>query len=184
MNIGQIIQYATLVSLVMGVLGVVVAVLNNRVQVKTQVFVALYAHYHELLKNSSERFWLTVPLGTELPERTEDVIISMRRFCTLVSLTYLLFREDRIPKRMWELMLRSAEGRFRTPLFMREWEHLKGEFEAFPEFVALVTSVHRDADHYMETGPPTLITLQMSKDSPPICMGRAIDKNCLQRGKP
>ena len=124
MSVGEVIQYATLFSLLIGGLGLVVAVLIHRVQLKTQIFLALYAQYDELLKNSSARFWLSVPSGTELPERTEDVIISMMRFCTLVSLTYLLFREHRIPKRMWELMLRSAERRFRSPLFMREWQHL------------------------------------------------------------
>ena len=143
MHIGQMIQYATLVSMLMGGFGLVVAVLIHRVQLKTQIFLALYAQYDELLKNSSTQFWLSVPPGTELPERTEDVVISMMRFCTLVSLTYLLFREHRIPKRMWELMLRSAERRFRSPLFMREWKHLRDEFESFPEFVALVTSLHR-----------------------------------------
>jgi hypothetical protein len=127
----------------MGSFGLVVAVLIHRVQLKTQIFLSLYAQYDELLKNSPTRFWLSVPPGTELPERTEDVVISMMRFCTLVSLTYLLFREHRIPKQMWELMLRSAERRFRSPLFMREWEHLRDEFESFPEFVTLVTSFHR-----------------------------------------
>jgi hypothetical protein len=127
----------------MGGLGLVVAVLIHRAQLKTQIFLALYAQYDELLKNSSTRFWLSLPPGTELPERTEDVVISMMRFCTLVSLTYLLFREHRIPKQMWELMLRSAERRFRSPLFMREWEYLRDEFESFPEFVTLVTSFHR-----------------------------------------
>jgi hypothetical protein len=143
MHIGQIIQYAALFPLLMGSFGLVVAVLIHRAQLKTQIFLALYAQYDELLKNSSTRFWLSVPPGTELPERTEDVVISMMRFCTLVSLTYLLFREHRIPKQMWELMLRSAERRFRSPLFMREWEHLRDEFESFPEFVTLVTSFHR-----------------------------------------
>ena len=143
MNIAQVIQYATVFSLLMGGVGLVVAVLNHREQVKTQNFLAMSAQYDELLKNSSAEFWLSVPLGAELPERTDDLIISMLRFCTLVSLTYLLFREHRIPKRMWELMLRSAERRFRSPLFVREWEHLRTEFESFPEFVALVTSVHR-----------------------------------------
>ena len=99
MNIGKIIQYATLLSLLIGGFGLVVAVLIHRVQLKTQIFLALYAQYDELLKNSSARFWLSVP-GIELPERTEDVTISMMRFCTLVSLTYLLFREHRIPNRM------------------------------------------------------------------------------------
>jgi hypothetical protein len=132
----------------MGGLGLVVAILNHREAVKTQIFLAVSARYDELLKNTSAQLWLNVPPGQELPERTDDLVTSMLRFCTLVSLTYLLFLEHRIPKRMWELMLRSAERRFRSPLFMREWEHLRTEFEAFPEFIGLVTSVHRMPTHF------------------------------------
>ena len=142
MTFEHAIQYATLLSLLIGGLGVVVAVLNHRVQLKTEIFLAMSAQYDELLKNSSAEFWLSAPLGTDLPERTDELMISMLRFCTLVSLTYLLFREHRIPKRMWELMFRSADRRFRSPLFVREWEYLRTEFESFPEFVALVASVH------------------------------------------
>ena len=69
MNFGHAIQHATLLSLLMGGLGVVVAVLNHRVQVKTQIFLAMSAQYDELLKNSSAVFWLSVPVGTELPRR-------------------------------------------------------------------------------------------------------------------
>jgi hypothetical protein len=142
MYTGHILQYATFLSLLMGCLGLVVAVLNHREAVKTQIFLAMSARYDELLKDTSAQLWLNMPSGTELPERTDDLVTSMLRFCTLVSLTYLLFREHRIPKRMWELMLRSAERRFRSPLFMREWGYLRNEFESFPEFVTLVTSVH------------------------------------------
>ena len=56
----------------MGGLGLVVAVLNHREQVKTQIFLAMSAQYDELLKNSSAEFWLSVPPGTELPERTDE----------------------------------------------------------------------------------------------------------------
>ena len=145
MHIEHIIRYGTLLSLLMGGVGLAIAVMNRREQVKTQIFLAMSARYDELLKSSSAGFWLSVPPGTELPGRTDDLTISMLRFCTLVSMTYLLFLERRIPKRMWELMLHSAERRFRSPLFMREWEHLRTEFEAFPEFVTLVTSVHHMA---------------------------------------
>jgi hypothetical protein len=167
MYIGQIIQYATLLSLLMGGLGLVVAVMNHREQVKTQIFLAMSAQYDELLKNSSAEFWLSMPHGTELPERTDDLIISMLRFCTLVSLTHLLYLERRIPKRMWELMLRSAERRFRSPLFMREWEHLRTEFESFPEFVALVTSVHRMPIHIENPGAGTVLLAQKGGNQPP-----------------
>jgi hypothetical protein len=167
MNFGHIIQYATLLSLLMGGVGLVVAVLIHREQVKTQIFLAMSAQYDELLKNSSAKFWLSVPLDTELSERTDDLIISMLRFCTLVSLTYLLFREHRIPKRMWELMFRSAERRFRSPLFVREWEHLRTEFESFPEFVALVASVHHMPPRTENLGPgPVLPARKEGHQSP------------------
>jgi hypothetical protein len=150
MNIEHILQYATLLSLLMGGLSLAVAVVIHREQAKTQIFLAMSAQYSELLKNSSAGVWLSVAPCTELPERTDDLIISMLRFCTLVSMTYLLFLERRVPRRMWELMLRSAERRFRSPLFMREWEYLRAEFEAFPEFITLVASVHRENG---STGP-------------------------------
>jgi hypothetical protein len=161
MHFGQVIQYATLLSLLMGGLGLVVAVMIHREQLKTQIFLALSAQYDELLKESSSSLWISSQSGTELPERTDDLVISMLRFCTLVSLTHLLYREGRIPKRMWELMLRSAERRFRSPLFMREWEHLRAEFESFPEFVTLVTSVHRTPSR-IETRRPGNSRLQIS----------------------
>ena len=160
MNIGHVIQYTTLLSLLMGGLGVVVAVVSHREQVKTQIFLALLAQYDELLKGSSSGLWLNWQHGPELPERTDDLTISMLRFCTLVSLTHLLYRERRIPKRMWELMLRSAERRFRSPLFVREWEHLKTEFESFPEFVALVASVHHMPSHTENLGPGPVLPAQ------------------------
>ena len=139
---GPILQYATLFSMMMGGLGLIVAIFIHRAQVKTQIFLAVSARYDELLTNSSAALWASFSPCTTLPERTDELIISMMRFCTLVSLTYLLFREHRISKRMWELMLRSAERRFRSPLFVREWEQLRTEFESFPEFIDLVTSVH------------------------------------------
>lgn len=142
MYIENIIQYATLFSALIGSLGLAVAFFIHREQVKTQIFLALSARYDELLHSSSTGVWMSVPLeGAVLPERTHEVTVAALRFCTLVSLTYFLFLDRRIPKRMWHLMLRSAERKMRTRWFVREWQHLRSEFESFPEFVELVASV-------------------------------------------
>lgn len=142
MNVGRVIHVATLVSLLIGGLGLIVAILNHRDQVKTQIFLAWSARYDELLQHASSALWISCS-RTQSSERRDDVIISMMGFCTLVSLTYFLFRQHRISKQMWNLMRRSAERRFQKPAFVREWEHLRAEFEAFSEFVPLVTSTHR-----------------------------------------
>ena len=140
MSAGNLLQYATLISMFIGGMGVCVAFLTHRTQVKTQIFLALYAQYDELLKSSSSQLWLSSPVESAGPEQREAAVTFAMRFCTLVSLTYLLYCQRRIPKRMWELMLRSAERRFRHPLFLREWAHLATEFESFPEFVELVAT--------------------------------------------
>jgi hypothetical protein len=136
-----ILQYAALISMMIGAISVALAFFIHRETVKTQIFLALSARYDELLHTSAADFWSTAASGTILPEPSEHLRISALRFCTLVSLAYYLFRERRIPKRMWQLMLSSAKRRMRTPLFLREWEQLRTEFESFPEFVALVSSV-------------------------------------------
>jgi len=141
MNPGSILQYAALLSLLIGGVSVGVALLTHRDQVKTQIFLELSARYDGLMQSSAAGLWANWRPGTIVRERGDDSTISALRFCILVSLTYFLFRERRIPKRMWLLMLRSAERRMRSPLFVREWEDLKPEFESFPEFVALVASV-------------------------------------------
>jgi hypothetical protein len=144
MHPASILQYAALLSFLVGGLSVAVAVIIHRDQVKTQVFLAVSARYDELMRSSAADLWTNSRPETILPERGHDLTISALRFCILVSLTYFLFRERHIPKRMWLLMLRSAERRMRSSLFVREWEHLKAEFESFPEFVELVTSVQME----------------------------------------
>ena len=148
MNVQQILQYATLFSVLVGSLGLAVAFFIHREQVKTQIFLALSGRYDELLHSSSADVWLSIPhQEAGIPEPSRDVTIAALRFCTLVSLTYFLFLERRISKRMWHLMLRSAERRMRSAWFGREWEHLQIEFESFPQFLELVTSVRRGAKH-------------------------------------
>ncbi len=141
MNIQPFIQYATLISVLVGGLGLAVAFFIHRDQVRTQVFLALSARYDELLHSSSHDVWLSIQPGTVLPDPSHEVTISALRFCTFVSLTYFLYLERHIPKRMWRLMMRTAERRMRSPVFVREWQHLKSEFESFPEFVEFMTSV-------------------------------------------
>jgi hypothetical protein len=151
MNIEVILRYATLLWLLLGGVSVLVAFIIHREQVKTQIFLALSARYDDWMQTCATAFWSSTLAETTPPNRSNDLTISALRLCVLVSLAYYLFREHHIPKRMWELFLRAAERRMRTPLFAREWEHIRCEFEAFPEFVALVTSVQRGVFEVKQT---------------------------------
>ncbi len=135
----QVIQYATLISLAVGILGLGLAVLIHRQQVTTQIFLELSARYDALLN--------TLPIGVwrstegQLPAPTDELAVSVLRYFTLVSFGYFLFQQRRIPKKMWALMRPSVERTLRNPVFVREWKAARSEFEGFPDFLALVMSI-------------------------------------------
>jgi hypothetical protein len=70
MSLQHIIQLATLFSVLVGGLGLEVAFVIHREQVKTQIFLALSARYDELVHSSSAGVWLSVPEEATLTERS------------------------------------------------------------------------------------------------------------------
>jgi hypothetical protein len=136
-----IIQYATLISLVVGILGLATAVSINRQQVTTQIFLELSARYDALLNTFPVGVWTSTE--AQLPAPTDELTVSVLRYCSLVSFSYYLFQVRRIPKKMWALMLPSVARRLRSPLFVREWKAVKSEFESFPDFLDLIMSIQK-----------------------------------------
>jgi len=148
MSTQVVVQYATLVSLGVGVLGLATAVLIHRQQVTTQIFLELSARYDALLHSFPVGVWTSAE--GQLPASTDGLTTSVLRYCSLVSFGYFLFQRRSIPKKMWELMLPSFERTLRSPLFLREWRTVRSEFESFPDFLAFVTSIQenrRPSDH-------------------------------------
>ena len=139
MSTQVVVQYATLVSLGIGVLGLALAVLIHRQQVTTQILLELSARYDALLNTAPVGLW-TSPEG-QLPAPTGELTVSVLRYCSLVSFCYFLFQQRRIPKKMWELMLPSIERTLCGALLVREWKTVRSEFQSFPDFSALVASI-------------------------------------------
>jgi hypothetical protein len=146
MSLPSFVQFATLLSFLIGLAGLGIAVLIHRQQAETQIFLALSDRYDELLK--------TVPAGLSmsgrpdmiLPEPSGALTIFVLRYYTHVSFSYFLFQRRRIPASMWKQIVRSLEHTLRSPLFVREWKSVRSEFEAFPDFVALVSSIQEKGD--------------------------------------
>ena len=60
MKLISILQYATLFSVGIGLLGVAISLLTNRQQLTTHIFLAVFSRYDELLENSSAGFWASL----------------------------------------------------------------------------------------------------------------------------
>jgi hypothetical protein len=88
MSTQVVVQYATLVSLGVGVLGLATAVLIHRQQVTTQIFLELSARYDALLHSSPVGVWTSTE--GQLPAPTDELTTSVLRYCSLLSFSYLL----------------------------------------------------------------------------------------------
>jgi len=142
MSLNSIVQYATLFSLMIGILGLAIAIVIHRQQVTTQIFLAVSDRYDELLKTSPTGLWMTRGRSeADLPEPSDEITISVLRHYGHFSFSYFLFRQGRIPANMWKLLLPSMQHTLLSPLFVREWKVLRFDFETFPDFIAFVRSI-------------------------------------------
>lgn len=144
MKLISILQYATLFSLGIGLLGVGISLLTNRQQLTTHIFLAVFSRYDELLENSSAGFWASLLPETELPEPSEELTMSVFRYYNNVFLMFFLYEWGRIPAKLWKLILPAVQRRLRSPAFLREWKKLEREFEHLPEFSAFVHNVQHE----------------------------------------
>ena len=139
----SILHYATLLSLAIGLIGVAIALLVNRQQLTTQIFLTVFSRYDELLENSSAGFRASLQAEAELPERSEELSMSILRYYNNVFFVFFLHQWGRIPGKLWKLILPAVRRRLRSPAFVREWKVLQNEFEHLPEFSVFV----RDVQH-------------------------------------
>jgi len=143
MKLISILQYATLFSLGIGLLGVTISLLTNRQQLTTQIFLAVFSRYDELLESSSAGFWASLQPETELPEPSEELSMSVFRYYNNVFFVFFLYQWGRIPGKLWKLILPAVRRRLRSPAFLREWKVLEKEFEHLPEFSAFVRNIQQ-----------------------------------------
>jgi hypothetical protein len=124
---------------VVGFLGLAIAVLIHRQQVTTQIFLEISNRYGELLVTSPTGMWTRAE--AQLPDPSDELTVSILRYCSLVSFAYFLLQRRMIPMKMWALILPSVKRTRRNPLFVRKWKSVRSEFESFPDFLAFVVSI-------------------------------------------
>ena len=144
MNINYLLQYATLFSVAVGLLGVAMALFVNRQQVNTQIFLALASQYDDLLGSSSAGLWATLHSENDLPEPSSELTTWMLRYYMHLALIFVLHESGVVPGKLWKLNLPVMERRLRSPVFVREWKLLQNEFEHLPDFASFVSDIqHR-----------------------------------------
>ena len=138
----QIGALAQVGPLVLGSVGIWVALLNQRRQLNAQMFIEFSARFQELLRLFPTEAWLAnVNPSRPMPPRSPDVTDCTLYCIQLVADVYHLHQAGYITKQLWLLWEREIKHTLSGPVFQREWEDISAEFANNPDFFRYISAL-------------------------------------------
>jgi hypothetical protein len=138
-QIGALVQVGPLV---VGSVGIWVALLNQRRQLNAQMFIEFSARFQELLRLFPTEAWLAnVNPSRPMPPRSRDLTDCSLYCIQLIADVYHLNQAGYITKRLWMLWEREIKHTLSGPVFQREWEDLSAEFANNPDFFRYISAL-------------------------------------------
>jgi hypothetical protein len=138
----QIGEFAQIGPLVVGSVGICVALMNQRRQLNAQMFIEFSARFQELLRLFPTEAWLAnINPSRPMPPRSQDVTDSTLYCIQLIADVYHLHEAGYITKRLWLLWEREIKHALSGPVFQREWEDISAEFASNPGFFRYISAL-------------------------------------------
>lgn len=146
MNLELAIQLATLISVIIGIITLFFAFYSYRRQMNAQVFIEFTGRYEKIMDgfpNSARVARLN--LDAELPPESDELSMVALKYLNLCSEEFYLCKRGYLAKDVWKIWECELHRTLQSPLFMREWGKLSGEFGSYPEFRKYVEEVQGKA---------------------------------------
>jgi hypothetical protein len=129
-------------TLLIGSVGVGVALENQRRQLNAQMFIEFSRRFEELMRLFPTEAWLanrnpSRPLPPPSNELTECTLYCIQ----FIADIYLLHKDGYIPKKLWILWESEIKCTLTGPLFRREWEGVAAEFSHNSGFLGYVETL-------------------------------------------
>ena len=135
-----IVNYGTLITLVLGVLSLLSGTVIYRRQMNAQVFFELASGYRDLQQAFPRVLSARFQPEELLPEPSDEMTACVLRYLLVVFFAFALHRRGYLSNDLWKILQTEHQRTFVTPLFLREWKVVKMEFEIYPRFTAYVES--------------------------------------------
>ena len=150
MDTNTLIQLATLISVIVGVVGLLIAVRGYKRQVNTQFFLEYTKRYDDIIQSFPPGAWASrFNPAEELPAPSDELSMSILRYLNFVSQFQYFAHKGYIPKSVWRANEGELARTLGSPLFIREWKTIAPELSANRAFCQFVESVQRASDGEM-----------------------------------
>jgi hypothetical protein len=139
-----LVQLGQVGTLILGSLGIWVAMLNQRRQLNAQMFIEISRRFQDLLRMFPTEAWLanrnpSAPLPLPSQEITDCTLYCIQ----LIADVYQLQQGRYISKRLWSAWEREIRRTLEGPVFQREWKTVAVEFSHDGNFQRYVDTLMR-----------------------------------------
>ena len=138
------LQLGQVSPLVLGGVGIWVALLNQRRQLNAQMFVEFSGRFQEILRLFPTQAWLanrnpSQPLPPSSQELTDCTLYCIQ----FIADAYHLHKGGFISKNIWTLWEREIKRTLSGPVFRREWAGVEAEFDHDRQFLQYIEKLIR-----------------------------------------
>jgi hypothetical protein len=145
MNIELVIQIGTLISVGVGICGLVFGIRTYKRQSNAQIFIEYTGRYEKIMESFPPQA-ISARLDSEgsPPEESQELTLAALKYLNLCSEEFYLCKRKYLSKDVWLIWEVELKKTLSSPLYCREWPKLKVEFEAFPEFLAYIENIQKE----------------------------------------
>lgn len=137
-----LVQCSQVGTLVLGSLGVWVAMLNQRRQLNAQMFITISGRFQELLRLFPTEAWLANRSTNQpIPPRSHEITDCTLYCLQLIAEVYHLRQGRYISNKLWRAWEREIKHTLTGRIFRREWESLEVEFSHNDEFLKYINEL-------------------------------------------
>ena len=130
------VQYATLGTLITGLISLLVWARIYRRQVNAQIVVELSARYASMFQSLPAQLWVAqLNPDKPLPERRSEFGIAAVQYAAIVLFTYHFHDRQYLADDLWAILQAEHQRTAASPWFVREWNLVKSQFGMYPNFI-------------------------------------------------
>ena len=151
MPIDWLSQLGNAGTILIGGMGIFVALRSEQRQLNAQTFLEVSGRFQELLRLFPTEAWLANrnpahPIPAPSQEITDCTLYALQ----FASDVYYLRRGGYIPKRLWSVWERAMRKIVTGPVFRREWPGLAAEFAHTVEFAGYINTALRGSEQKLQ----------------------------------
>jgi hypothetical protein len=129
-------------TLVVGSVGICVALVNQRRQLNAQMFIEFSRRFEDLLRLFPTEAWLANrSAGQPLPPPSQELTDCTLYCIQFIADVYLLQKSGYISNRLWMLWDSEIKRTLTGPVFRREWDGVAAEFAHNHDFLRYIDTL-------------------------------------------